>query len=208
MNTLIVHYLPRGERSHTKKLLDRFIEHVDGTDLQILDLAHDVPDLFLPDRLMAYIRRDYLGEQLSAEEEVLMAQMDRMTDQLVAADALVLATPMHNFSLPAIVKGWFDAVMLKGRTWDADESGPSGLLAGKRALVLMASGGTWEGELAYMEHGLSLARVEFAFMGVSRVETVWASGMTRPETNVQEVMDERCRQVARIAAGWGVAPGT
>lgn len=202
MKTLVVEYIPRGERSHTKKLLDAFLDEVKGTELVRLNLCQDVPDLFLPDRLAAYIHRDYLGETLPPEQGALMAKMDRMAQQLVQTDALVLATPMHNFSFPAIVKAWFDSVMLKDQTWTVGETGYVQLMAGKRALLLMASGGSWQGELAHMEHGQSLARVEFGFLGYNPVDTVCADGMNLPGRDVEGVIAERCVKVREIARSW------
>jgi len=202
MKTLVVEYLPRGERSHTRKLLEAFLDEVTGTEIEELDLCEDVPELFLPERLGAYIHRDYLGEELSPGQVELMAKMDRMAAQLVGADAVVLATPMHNFSFPAVVKAWLDSVMLKGKTWDVGEAGFVGLMAGKRALLLMASGGIWEGDLAHMEHGQSLAKVEFGFLGYDPVNTVCANGMNLPGRDVDGVVAERCLTVREIARSW------
>ena len=52
MKTLIISYLPRGERSKTKKILDAFIEEAKHkhAKLEILDLTKDVPDFFLSEK--------------------------------------------------------------------------------------------------------------------------------------------------------------
>lgn len=65
IKTLIVKYTPRNERSNTKKILDAFIEEIKNSDVEILDIARDVPDLFLEQSLDAYIQRNYLGKDLS-----------------------------------------------------------------------------------------------------------------------------------------------
>ena len=132
MKTLVVSYLPRGKRSHTGKLLDAFMENA-GTDVEHLDLLEDLPDVFLSDNLLSYVKRQYLGEALSDEETASLEKMDRMTRQLKAADLVVLAFPMHNFSFPAVVKAWFDSVMQKGETWDTDENGYVQLMTGKKS---------------------------------------------------------------------------
>lgn len=202
MKTLVVEYLPRGDWSHTKKLLEAFLGEVEGTEIERLDLCRDVPDLFLPDRLGAYIHRDYLGETPTPEQAALLAGMDRMARQVVESDALVLATPMHNFSVPAIVKAWFDAVMLKDQTWTIGEAGFEGLMKGKPALLLMASGGVWKDDLAHFEHGVSLVKVEFGFMGFAPVHAVCADGMNLPGRDVEKVVAERCLEVREIARSW------
>jgi hypothetical protein len=69
MKTLVVSYLPRADRSNTKRLLDAFVESACGQDVEILDLLEDTPDLFLADNLSSYIKRNYLGESLSDREK-------------------------------------------------------------------------------------------------------------------------------------------
>jgi FMN-dependent NADH-azoreductase len=200
MKTLIVSYLPRGERSHTKKLLDAFLDTAQGQEIEHLDLLEDLPDVFLADNLGSYVKRNYLGEDLSELEQGGLAKMDRMTEQLKRADALVLAFPMHNFSLPAVVKGWFDSVMQKGQTWDAAEGGYVPLLTGRKALILMASGGVYEGDYAPYEHATTLAQVELGFMGFE-TQTVTAGGMNMLP-NPEELVSAREAEVKSIAEQW------
>jgi len=202
MKVLVVKYLPRGERSHTKKLLDAFLEAAPTESVETLDLIADLPDVFLPDNLLAYIRRNYLGEELTSDQAGSLAKMDRMTAQLKAAEAVVLAFPMHNFSFPAPVKAWFDSVMLKGETWDVAETGYVGLMQGKKALVLMASGGAYDGDYAPYEHALSLAQVEFGFLGFDDVQCVSAQGMNLFPDRAEEIVAEQQTKVREVAASW------
>ena len=51
MKTLLVHYLPRGNRSHTKKLLEAFRSHLTEDVVEELDLLEDQPDMFLGENL-------------------------------------------------------------------------------------------------------------------------------------------------------------
>lgn len=208
MKILTVSYLPRGERSHTRKLLEAFQSAATGATHVTLDLLRDTPELFTSERLAAYIQRNYLGATLSPAEAARMAGMDRMAAQLVAADAVVLAFPMHNFSFPAPVKAWFDAVMLKGVTWDVTPQGYAGLLQGRKALVLMASGGVYSNApyTAY-EHALSLAKVEFGFMGFSDVRTVTAAGVNMFPDRAAVIVEQACDEARQVAREWlGGAP--
>jgi FMN-dependent NADH-azoreductase len=113
MKTLIVKYIPRYEQSNTKKLLDAFIEEINNSNVEELDLLDDVPDMLLDKNLLAYINRNFLGLKLLPDEGKLLSKMDRMAAQLKSADIIVIAFPMYNFSMPAIVKAWFDSVMQK-----------------------------------------------------------------------------------------------
>ena len=101
MKTLVVTYLPRGERSHTRKLLQAFIDGADGADIEYLDLLADTPPLLDAQRTMAYVRRNFLGEALAGEDEASLAELDRLTEQFMRADAVVMAFPMRP-ALPVV----------------------------------------------------------------------------------------------------------
>ena len=178
MTIHVVSYLPRGPRSSTKRLLDAFLGALDDAQtVDHLDLVSDIPDLFDAPRLDAYMRRSYGGETLNGSDQALMAGMDALAERAMAAQTLVLATPMHNFSTPAPVKAWFDAVMLKGYTWDLGPDGFRGLLTGRQAIILATSGGIYDGDMAPFEHLVSYCRNAFAFMGCDPVVDVFAQGI-------------------------------
>lgn len=201
--TLVVTYLPSGERSSTKKLVDAFLAAAGGkTQIEQLDLLKELPDVFTAEVLGAYVTRNYMGQTLSPAETKAIAKMDRMTAQLKAADVVVVAFPMHNFGLPAVVKGWFDSVMLKGQTWDLNASGFVGLLKGKQALILNSSGGNYEGPMAGWEHAVSLAKVEFTFMGFETIEAITAGGMNANPAKAPEVLAAAQAQVKTLVARW------
>lgn len=200
MKTLVVQYLPRGERSHTKKLLDSFLSAAKGTEVEELNLVKDLPDVFLPDNLNSYIQRNYLGKELDEHALAGLSKMDLMTRQLMEADAVVMAFPMYNFSVPAVVKAWFDSVMQKGKTWTIGKHGFEPLLPGRKALVLMASGGIYEGEYASFEHAASLAKVSLGLMGFE-TEVIAANGMNLlPDP--EAVLQGRIQAVQAVAQAW------
>jgi FMN-dependent NADH-azoreductase len=203
MKALVVTYLPGGVMSNTKKLADHAIDILKKrrVQLELLDLTKDVPDLFSPERIAIYYERNYGGKTVSAEKTALMAKMDRMADQLKAADRLVLAYPMHNFSMPATVKAWFDAVMLKGETWDITANGYVGLLKDRKALVLSTSGGVYEGELSFLEHSASLAKTELGFMGM-QPEVVVASGINKFPDKVPQTIAAANSRITEILNKW------
>lgn len=203
MKTLLVKYTPREERSNSKKLLDAFKNEIRNSEIEVLDLCIDVPDLFNVESMNAYIRRNYLKEEISNEQKKSMEKMDHMTRQMKSADIVVVAFPMHNFSMPATVKAWFDSVMLKGQTWDVVDGKYSGLMNGKKALVIVSSGGFYaSGSMVNWEHALSLTKMEFQFMGFSDIRGILNEGMNAgneaQSTNIKKSFDE----VKKIAAEW------
>jgi len=75
----------------------------------------------------------------------------REQDKLRWADAMILQFPMWWFSMPAIMKGWFERVYAYGFGYGVGEHSAAhwgdrygeGTLAGKRAMVVVSTGG-WE----------------------------------------------------------------
>jgi FMN-dependent NADH-azoreductase len=204
MKTLIVKYIPRNKQSNTKKLLDAFRGEISSSNVEELDLLDDVPDMLLEDNLLAHINRNILGRELLPEEEKLLSKMDRMAAQLKSADIVVVAFPMYNFSMPAIVKAWFDSVIQKGVTFGERKDGHMVISnAGKKALTLISSGGVYSNESSSIrEHALSLSNLEFQFLGYSDVRGVIAEGMAKEEEVKHTNLNKSIRQIRAIAREW------
>ena len=203
MKTLLVKYTPREERSTSKKLLDAFRNEIQNSQIEVLDLCIDVPDMFDVESISAYIHRDYLKENISDEQTTILKKMDSMTQQIKSADIVVVAFPMHNFSTPAPVKAWFDSVMLKGQTWDASDGKYFGLMEGKKALILVSTGGFYTKEpMINWEHALSLAKLEFQFMGFSDIRAILNEGMNAGDQIQSENLGRSIDAVRKIAKEW------
>jgi FMN-dependent NADH-azoreductase len=202
--TLIVKYIPRNEESNTNKLLDAFRDEISNSDVEELDLIDDVPDMFLRDNVLAYINRNFLGQGLSPKEKKLLSKMDRMAAQLKSADIVIVAFPMYNFSMPAIVKAWFDSVIQKGVTFGKTKDGRMVISnAGKKALILISSGGVYSNELdSGREHALSLSILEFQYLRYSDVRGVLAEGMGMEEEVKLNNLNKSIRQIRTIAREW------
>lgn len=202
MATLIVQFLPRGERSHTRVLLESFVESAPGEEFQIIDLCRHVPDMLVHDNLLAYVKRNYLGQEITATEEALLAKSDELRDRLKEADRFVLATPMHNFSVPAVVKAWLDAVIQKGFTFSVDATGYHGLLKAKQAAVLYASGGVYEGERAALDFLGPLVKLGFGMMGVQEVTLINAGGMNLNDGKAEDRQAAAAEKAKELARRW------
>lgn len=200
MKILVVSYLPSLQNSRTKKLLDTFLESVkDKSNVEILDLLKDTPNFITAEVLQAYVHRNYMGQALTQEEQKSVEQMDRYLKQFKAADLVVLATPMHNFSLPGMVKAYIDLIIIKGETFDK-----GGLMQGKKALILNSSGLSYEGEYAKNDHATTLAKLAFDFMGFSDVKIVRAQGLDKKNADVAKIVLDAQEQVKEVVKEWGL----
>jgi len=138
---LIVETSPRGDYSISRNLTQRFVAewqsaHPTGTVVQRDLLLTDLPFVNAP-WLQAYFTPP---EQHSAEMREVLRLSDELVDELLKADHLVIATPVYNYNVPAALKAWIDHIVRKGLTLGADGRG---LLRGKKATVLLASGGIY-----------------------------------------------------------------
>jgi len=97
---------------------------------------------------------------------------DQLVDELRQADTIVIGTPVYNFSVPASLKAWIDLVARAGETFRYTENGPEGLLTGKRAVIVIATGGTAVG--SEIDFASGYLRHMLGFMGITDVEIIAA----------------------------------
>jgi FMN-dependent NADH-azoreductase len=205
MKTLIVTYLPSGAASNTRKLLDLFLELAPAGGRDEIDLLATPAPLFTTASMAAYLKRHYARQPLDAAEAAQLAGQDALIARLLAADVLVLAYPMHNFSMPAAVKAWFDAVMAKDVTFRKTPDGFAPMLPRLKALTLYTAGTEYpQGSLGGFPHWdgvAALSRIEFEFMGVREAEAIGVSLRGDAATREAKLADVR-RRLAALVERW------
>jgi FMN-dependent NADH-azoreductase len=198
--TLIVSYTPR-EGSNTKKLLDHFVSQISGkTEIEFVDLAEKAPAMLLKDEVNAYVKRNFGGQELSAHEAKILEPIDKMCQQVLDADYIVLAYPIYNFTFPGPVKCWFDAVLQSGKSFKYTERGFEGLLNGKKALAITTSGGDYTSNSAW-DFSTPLVHGEFEFMGME-AKVVTAGGMSMDEARSKDSLDKAMEKLNHISNEW------
>ena len=175
-NVLIIESSARQQDSFSRELTQQFISHwktLHPADrLTVRDVAvNPVPHLDA-DLLGGWMKPE---AQRNAAEQVSLQRSNELTDELLAADVLVLAAPMYNFAIPSTLKAWLDHVLRAGLTFKYTDTGPQGLLTGKKAYVLTARGGIYAGSTA--DHQEPYLRQVLAFVGIHDVTFIHAEGM-------------------------------
>jgi FMN-dependent NADH-azoreductase len=99
---------------------------------------------------------------------------------VLASDLLVIAT--RNFCIPSSLKAWVDLVVRPGKTFSYMNDGVFGLAKGKKAILVLASGGVFiEGPWKSWDFVEPYLRKILSFIGIDKVQTVRAEGMnSRP----------------------------
>ena len=176
MKTLIVKYLPSGETSNTKKILDVFLSKINPHPIEILDLLRVEIPIFNEKAMQAYIKRNYENKKLDSIESKSLEKNDILIKQFKSASNIVLACPMHNFGFPALMKAYIDAVVFFNETFSYDKK----VMSGKKILTIFSSGGEYPCEVFNLNYpnwnSIALsAHAIFNFMGFDEVKTIGAS---------------------------------
>lgn len=111
------------------------------------------------------------AERTPAHNEAL-AFSDELIAELKAADTILIGMPVYNFTVPGALKAWIDLVCRAGLTFNYTETGPIGLLEGKRVIVAMASAGTKFG--SDIDFASGYLRFVLGFIGITDVTFVAA----------------------------------
>jgi len=113
--------------------------------------------------------------QRSEQQRDLLAVSDGLIAELQQADAVIMTVPMHNFSVPGVVKAWIDQVCRAGLTFRYTENGPQGLLADRPVYLVLASGGVAFG--SQVDYLSGYLKQIFGFIGISDVHLVTAEAI-------------------------------
>ena len=163
-------------RGLTRKIVDQYQAAHPDVQIDYLDLSQQAPNPLTPDAL-GFRQPDAV--ELSDAQRRENAISEALVSQLIAADVVVVGSPLYNFTVPSQLKAWLDRVAQVGRTFKYTDQGPVGLLGGKTVILALSRGGVYSTSDAgnAMEHQESYLKTIFGFMGVTDIRVVRAEGM-------------------------------
>ena len=176
-------------RTLTADLLRALEDRHGDVDVVERDLADGLPFIN-----SAWVEANFMAdEDRTDRHRETLAESDALVAELKAADVLVIGAPIYNFSIPAVLKGWIDMITRARVTFRYTENGPEGLLADKKALVIVPSGGVPVGSpvdfsTPYLRHAL-------AFVGITDVEFIGAQGA---DSGNRESLDAARSRIAEL----------
>ncbi|HTW44052.1 MAG TPA: NAD(P)H-dependent oxidoreductase [Acidobacteriaceae bacterium] len=180
MSTLLhIDSSPLYGRSVSRQLTDAFVtqwksSHPGGT----------VVDRDLNATAISPITAEWVGAAFTPEEARTQQQRDllALSDTLIAeleqADEYVFGVPMHNFGVPSVLKLWIDQIARVGRTFSYADGAPKGLITGKKATFIIATGGIYDAQtqMASFNFVEPYLRSVFGFLGVTDASFLTAGG--------------------------------
>lgn len=170
---LSINSTARGDDSASRPLVDRAVARLAGAGTRVIDRDLSRP---LPQISQGWLAANWTpAADRSAEQKQALAQSDALIAELKAADTIVIGAAMYNFTISASLKAWIDLVARNGETFTYTEEGPKGLLTGKRAILVVTTGGTpIDGA---MDHATPYLRGMLGFLGITDVEVIDAGGL-------------------------------
>jgi FMN-dependent NADH-azoreductase len=170
---------PMGERSISRKLTTKFAESWLKTHPGGKVIDRDLTTLNLPVVDASWVGAAYTPEaSRTATQTQVLAASESLINDLKQADEYVFGVPMHNFSIPSTLKLWIDQVVRVGKTFSYGATGPKGLLTGKKATLLLASGGEYGkgSAMASFDFVTPYLQTVLGFIGITDVTIIAASG--------------------------------
>jgi len=193
----------RGSASHSRRFADEVMEPIlsrlDIGRVVCRDFAHEPPgpidEGYVRAMLACTSRETSIGvPALSMSEQLI--------DELEAAQALLISTPVHNYTVPASLKAWIDHIVRVGRTFTSTPTGKVGRMADRPVVIVAASGGYFSGGAARQPDFFTpYIDAILATIGIRSVTHIRLEGLSRGEDAVRQTYQDAREAFASWAAG-------
>lgn len=161
----------RHDGSVTRQLSDTVLAEIKPDTVITRDLAQG----------LSLLDSAWLGANFTPADDRTDAQRntlslsDSLIEEIKKADTLLIGSPVYNFSVPAVLKAWIDQIARVGVTFKYTPDGPVGLLSGKRAIIVIASGGTAVG--SDIDYASGYLKHIMRFVGITDVTVIAADAL-------------------------------
>jgi len=166
-----------------------------------------ITERILDPTTMPHVTGEYLAALMkpAAERDAAQSRAVAFADQLIeeveAAETIVVASPMYNFTVSSTLKAWLDHVARAGRTFRYTDVGPVGLMRGKRVLVVTARGGIYsDGRAVAADFQEPYLRFMLGFLGLDDVTFVHVEGLKISPAAAEEGLARARQAIARLLA--------
>lgn len=180
MSTLLhIDSSPLYGRSVSRQLTAAFVTqwktlHPDGTVV-----VRDLNATPIPPITAEWVGAVYTPEEArTPQQKELLSLSDSLLAELEQSDEYVFGVPMHNFGVPSVLKLWIDQIARVGRTFSYVEGKPKGLIIGKKATFIIATGGVYDAQtqMASFNFVEPYLGSVFGFLGLTDATFLTAGG--------------------------------
>ena len=180
MQTLLhIDSSPLYGRSVSRELTSVFVAEWQASNPGGRVITCDLNATAIPPITAEWVGAVYTPEAArTPQQKELLSLSDFLLEQLEQADEYVVGVPMHNFGVPSALKLWIDQISRVGRTFSYADGVPKGLLVGKEATFIIATGGIYDAQtqMASLNYVEPYLRSLFGFLGVKDPTFLTAGG--------------------------------
>lgn len=185
-------YSTRVARKLAQKLTSR-----PGSGLSVRDLTHQ-PLPHIDDSFA--VARNTPPDLLTSAQKSALSLSDKLLTELFAADTLIIAAGMINFGIPSSLKAYVDYVVRPGVTFRYGNSGPEGLIKGKKAYLVVARGGNYsQGPMQAFNFQDTYLKAALGFIGITDVEVIAMEGIAFGPEVAEKAVSTALARVDAIA---------
>jgi FMN-dependent NADH-azoreductase len=197
MKILQINSAARSSGANSTKVANsvssRLLAKHPSATIEVLDLAENPHPALDHDGLGALFTPI---EHRTTAQHARVKLDDILIAQVQAADVLVLGVPMYNFGISSQLKNWIDAIAKAGVTFRYTESGPEGLITGKKVYVALARGGIYrdtpnDTQVPYL-------KMLLGFLGMTDVEFIYAEGFALGPESVEKALSSADAQISKL----------
>jgi FMN-dependent NADH-azoreductase len=180
MSTLLhIDSSPLYGRSVSRQLTGAFVTQWKSSHADGKVVYRDLNATQIPPVSAEWVGAAYTPEAArTLQQKELLTLSDSLVAELEQADEYIFGVPMHNFGVPSVLKLWIDQIARVGRTFSYGEGGPKGLIIGKKATFIIATGGIYDAQTQRASFNFvePYLRSVFGFLGVKDATFLTAGG--------------------------------
>lgn len=197
-NTLFIHASPHGKHALGYRLAQKILAEEALRNSRVSLIERDLLAAPLSPLTHRYASA-LVSYNIGDSNDAALAESEQLISELEQSDRLVIATPMHNFSVPAALKLWIDHVVRINRTFTASVEGKQGLLQDRPTTVLVSAGGLLQGGNPQPDFLTPYLTLILNTLGIQDIHFVYLQGLAFGEPAIAEAW--RQAQAALIRAG-------
>lgn len=182
-----------GGYSQSNQIIEQLTETQDSNQIIERDLVQDA--LPMLDMNVATALRG--GNELSTEQQEILALSNKLIEEIKQSDTLIIAAPMYNFTVPTQLKNWVDMIARAGVTFAYTEQGPKGLLENKKAVIVTTRGGIHKD--AATDIITPYLTTVLGFVGITDLEFVYAEALNMGDEMAKQGLDSAKQQISALA---------
>ena len=160
----------------TDQLTQDLLATYPNSSLTVRDFANEAVPHIDESRFMAFLTKP---EERTEEQKAVVHYSDELIREIKESDIIVIGLPMYNLGVPSNLKAYFDHIGRVGETFKYTETGPVGLVTGKKVYVVATRGGQYQG--TPYDTQTDYIKVFLGFIGITEVDFIYAEGLNMGE---------------------------